>query len=160
MSDLEKPQTLEPHPKYPYSIQLGAFRTLFEAQNAVTVYREKGISAYWSEVDLGENDSWFRVYTGFFENREAAIKYREEQNLAKSTVKKTPYSTLVGTYTDRDELETKTLLFSNLGYLPYAIEDQDQKYRLLIGAFVTKQGAEEQRQHLESKGIQSQVIRR
>jgi cell division protein FtsN len=84
----------------------------------------------------------------------------EKRNLRRSIVKETPYSTLIGIYPNLDELETKTLQLSDLGHMPYAIEDQDEKYRLLIGAFVTKQGAEAQRRTLESNGIQSQVIRR
>ncbi len=80
--------------------------------------------------------------------------------MTRSIVKETPYSTLIGTYGDRDELETKILLLSDLGHLPYAIEDQDEKYRLFVGAFVTRQGAEEQRRTLESNGIRSQVIKR
>jgi cell division protein FtsN len=111
-------------------------------------------------VDLEENERWFRVYTGFFKSRDAARKYGEKLNPVRSLVKETPHSTLIGIYRDRDAIETKTRLLNDLGYMPYAIEDQDEKYRLLIGAFVTKQGAEEQRRALESKGIQSQVIRR
>jgi cell division septation protein DedD len=160
MSDLKKSEIHETNPKYPYSIQLGAFRTLVEAQNAVSGYREKGISSYWCEVDLEENEKWFRVYTGFFKNRDAARMHGEKRNLRRSIVKETPYSTLIGIYPNLDELETKTLQLSDLGHMPYAIEDQDEKYRLLIGAFVTKQGAEAQRRTLESNGIQSQVIRR
>jgi cell division septation protein DedD len=159
-SDLEKPVTHEANPKYPFSIQLGAFRTLVEAQNAVSVFREKGISSYWSEVDLEGNEKWFRVYTGYFETREEAITFGEALKFTPSIVKETPHSTLIGSYSDKDKLEAKTLLLNDLGYLPYTIEDQDNKYRLFIGAFITKQGAEAQRKTLESKGIKSQIVKR
>ena len=80
--------------------------------------------------------------------------------MAESTVKETPYSTLIGIYKEKWVLEDQTKFLNNLGYKPYSIEGQDTRYRLLVGAFVTEQGAEAQQQNLESKGIQSQVVRR
>ena len=159
-ADLKKYGPQETYPKYPYSIQLGSFRTLDGAKKTVDSYRKKGILAYWSEVNRGENKRWFRVYTGSFESREQARKYRKENNLLKSLVKETPYTAFVGTYKDKKVLEDQTLLLRNLDYVPYAIEEQDGRYRLFIGAFLDIKGATEKQQDLESRGIQSQVIRR
>jgi cell division protein FtsN len=111
-------------------------------------------------VNRGGKKRWFRVYTGSFESREQARKYREENNLLKSLVKETPYTAFVGTYKDKKVLEDQTLLLKNLDYVPYAIEEQDGRYRLFIGAFLDIKGAKEKQQDLESRGIQSQVIRR
>ena len=159
-ADLKKYELQKTYPKYPYSIQLGSFRTLDGARKAVDSYREKGIPAYLSEVNRGGKKRWFRVYTGSFESREQARKYREENNLLKSLVKETPYTAFVGTYKDKKVLEDQTLLLKNLDYVPYAIEEQDGRYRLFIGAFLDIKGAKEKQQDLESRGIQSQVIRR
>jgi cell division septation protein DedD len=79
MPDLKKPESREAYPKHPYSIQLGSFRTIVQAKNAVTTFRGKGLSAYWSEVDRGDNERWFRVYTGSFETRDEAKKYRHKK---------------------------------------------------------------------------------
>ena len=159
-SDIKTPGSREEYPKYPYSIQLGSFRTLDRAKKAVESYRKKGLHAYWSEADREGNERWFRVYSGSFESREKARKYRVEQSLERSLVKKTPYSAFVGTYTNRQILEDQTLLLESLDYVPYAIEEQDGRYRLFVGAFLSKKVAEEKRLDLEIKGIQSQVIKR
>jgi len=159
-SDLNRAGGQDAYPRYPYSIQLGSFRTLDQTRKAVESYRKKGLMAYWSEVEGEGNKRWFRVYAGFFESRAEARRYREEKSLTKSLVKKTPYSTFVGTYRDKQVLEDQTLLLKSLDYLPYAIEEQDGRYRLFVGAFLSKKVAEEKRLDLESKGIQSQVIKR
>ena len=159
-SDHKTSESLEGYPKYPYSIQLGSFRTRSQAKKAVASYRKKGLSAYWSETDREGKDRIFRVYTGSFKSRDEARKYRKGQNLDRSLVKKTPYSTFVGTYTDKNVLEDQTLLLKSLDCIPYAIEERDGRYRLFVGAFLTKEVAEEKRLALESKGIQSQVITR
>ena len=159
-ADLRKHETQETHPKYPYSIQLASFRNLDGAKKTVDTFREKGIPAYWSEVNRGGKERWFRVYTGAFECRAEARKYREENNLARSLVKETPYTAFVGTYTDKKVLEDQTHFLENLDYVPYAIEEQDGRYRLFIGAFLDLKVAGEKQRNLESRGIQSRVIRR
>jgi cell division septation protein DedD len=159
-SDFKTSENREEYPNYPYSIQLGSFRTLDRAKKAVDSYRKKGLHAYWSEADREGNERWFRVYSGSFESREKARKYRKEQSLERSLVKKTPYSAFVGTYTDRQVLEDQTILLESLDYVPYAIEEQDGRYRLFVGAFLTKKVAEEKQLDLESRGIQCQVVKR
>ena len=89
---------------------MGSFRKLVQAKNAVTVYRGKGLSAFWSEVNLDGDEKWFRVYTGLFETRDQAKKFRKEQNLLKSLVKRTPNNAFVETHTDKQVPENKTLL--------------------------------------------------
>jgi cell division septation protein DedD len=158
--DLKTPDSLGEYPKYPYSIQLGSFRTLDRAKKAVESYRKKGLHAYWSEADREGNERWFRVYSGSFESREKARRYRKEQSLERSLVKKTPYSAFVGTYSDRQVLEDQTLLLKSLDYVPYTIEEQDGRYRLFVGAFLSKKVAEEKQLDLESRGIQCQVVKR
>ena len=70
------------------------------------------------------------------------------------------YTTLVGVYENEDELERKILSLENLDLSPYTLKDQDGGYRLLVGAFITEEGAQAQQRDLEAKGIQSEVIRR
>ena len=152
--------TSETWKQSPYSLRLGAFRTLERAKKAVGEYKQNGLSPYWTQVDLGDKGVWFRVYTGHFEDREKAQRFREERGLKGSLVKETRYTTLVGVYDNEDELERKSLSLRTLDYSPYAQKDQRGRHRLLVGAFMTEEGAEAQQRDLEVKGIQSKVIRR
>jgi cell division septation protein DedD len=158
--DSGPPEPLEAWTTFPYSLRLGAFRTLARAKKAVEEYKQKGLSSYWTQVDLGDKGTWFRVYTGHFEGRGKAKRFREEHDLDGALVKETQYTTLVGVYENEDELERKILSLQNLDYCPYTLKDQDGRHRLLVGAFITEEGAQAQQRDLEAKGVQSEVIRR
>ena len=58
------------------------------------------LSTFWNEVNIGENERWFRVYTGLFETPNKAKMYRAERNLVESLVMKTPQHTSVIDYPD------------------------------------------------------------
>jgi succinoglycan biosynthesis transport protein ExoP len=153
-------ETSEAWTTFPYSLRLGVFRTLARAKKAVEEYKQNGLSAYWTQVDLGDRGIWFRVYAGHFEDRGKAQRFRKERDLDGALVKATRYTTLVGVYENEDELEREILSLQNLDYCPYTLKDQDGRHRLLVGAFITEEGAQAQQRDLEAKGIQSEVIRR
>jgi capsular exopolysaccharide synthesis family protein len=145
---------------HPYSIYLGSFRTLERAKRAISLYSEKGLSPYCSKVDFHEKGIWFRVFAGHFQDREKAKEFKERHRLKEGTVKKTAYANLIGAYTQSGELENRRLSLKRLGYFPYVIKGEDGKSRLYVGAFITKEGAEQQYHDLKSRGIQSQIVPR
>jgi succinoglycan biosynthesis transport protein ExoP len=145
---------------HPYSLYLGSFRTLERAEKAISLYSEKGLSPYCSKVDFNEKGVWFRVFTGHFQDREKAEKFKDVHRLNEGTVKKTPYANLIGSFAQSGELESRLLSLKRLGYFPYVIKDEDGGSRLYVGAFITKEGAEQQYHNLKSSGIQSQIIQR
>jgi len=154
-----KQKSAEKIVSYPYSIQLATFRTPGGAKKAVSLYRKKGVSPYWVEVETG-NGTWYRIYAGHFEGPEQADEFRKEHGLREALVKKTKYANLIDTYTSPDELEDKILSLKNLGLSPYVIKDHTGQSRLFVGTFVTKEGAEKQYHDLKVRGIQIQVVER
>ena len=44
---IENPTTPEKVVPYPYSLQIGSYRTLKRADKAISIYRRKGLSPYW-----------------------------------------------------------------------------------------------------------------
>ncbi len=144
---------------YPFSLQLGAFRDLKEAQKLIINCKEKGLSAYWSEVEL-VSGVWYRVYVGHFKDRESAESFKKEQDLQEAGVRYSKYANLIGTYSSSHELEDKILSLRNLGYSPYIIKDSDTSFRLMIGNHVTKEDAEKLYDNLKADGIVNQIIGR
>jgi succinoglycan biosynthesis transport protein ExoP len=144
---------------YPFSLQLGAFRDLNEAEKLIFTCKENGMSAYSSEVELA-NGVWYRVFVGYFEDRESAERFKKEYGLREAGVKYTKYANLVDTYSSFRELEEKILSLKNLGYFPYVIKDSDSDFRLLVGSYVTKEGAEKLFDSLKADGIVNQIIER
>ena len=76
------------------------------------------------------------------------------------TVKRTAYANLIGTYTAPGELANRIGSLKRMGYFPYVIEDQDGNSRLYIGAFITREGAEQQDYELKLDGVESQIVQR
>ena len=146
-------------PAYPYSLYIGSFQTLKRANKAVSIYTKKGLRpAYRVKVFLS-NGVWYRVYMGYFESRERADKFRRENELPETTVKKTTYANLIGTYSSKATLEKK-IRSLGLAFSPYVITDHGGKYRLLVGAFFSLERAETQRDELESRGIPNRIVKR
>ena len=73
---------------------------------------------------------------------------------------KTEYANLLGVYSQSREFEDKVKAISDLGYSSYVVKGGDEKLKLLVGAFVTEEAAEKQRQDLMARGIENQVIKR
>ena len=146
-------------PRYPYSLYIGSFKTLKRANRAVSIYTKKGLrSAYKVKVFLSKG-VWYRVYMGYFESHERADKFKRENELKETTVKKTPYANLIGTYSSTTTLENK-IRSLGLNFSPYVITDNGGKYRLFVGAFYSEQRAETQQKELKSKGISNRIVKR
>ena len=144
---------------YPYSLLLYHFRSLERAKNVVSLYSKKGLTSYWVKVEFS-NGIWYRVFVGYFEGREKAEQFRKDHALREAVVKKTAYAALIDTYTSSNKLTVQIQSLEDLGFSPYIIKDNNGASRLYVGTFITKEGAEIQRQDLESKGVPSQVVER
>jgi cell division septation protein DedD len=145
---------------YPYSVSLGSFRTLKRVQRVDSIYRKMGLSPYWIKVDLGDKGVWFRVFTGYFKNKEEAEAFIKENQIPEARPKYTKYATLIGTYKSEVELKKNRLGLLKLGYCPYIIDGINGEYRLYSGVFYQKTRAEKHSAELASKGFHSQVVER
>jgi cell division protein FtsN len=146
-------------PRYPYSLYIGSFQTIKRANKAVSIYTKKGLRASYKVKVFLSKGVWYRVYMGYFESHERADKFRRENELKETTVKKTPYANLIGTYSSTKTLENK-IRSLGLGFSPYVITDNGGKYRLFVGAFYSEQRAETQQKELKSKGIPNRIVKR
>jgi cell division septation protein DedD len=157
---IEKPTTLEKMVPYPYSLQIGSYRTLKRADKTISIYRRKGLSPYWVKVDLGENGIWFRVFMGNFRNIVTAKSYKQEHKITRSLIKRIAYANLIGVYSVEEQFEDEMLTLEKNGYFPYIIKDEEEKHRLYVGAFFTKAGVEKQHAKLFDDGILSEIVKR
>jgi hypothetical protein len=150
----------KPPVSYPYSVYLGSYGSLERAQRAVSMYEKKGLSPYWVEVDLGDKGVWFRIFTGYFPNREEAEAYIKKKQIANASSRRTRYANLIGVYHSPHELNRKKITLSKLGYSPYVIAGVNGEALLYAGAFYRKARAEKQHMQLASKGIRCRVVSR
>ena len=157
--DIEEPSNPKKFPSFSYSIRLGSYPSLERAKKAADIYGKRGLFAYWAKVELTKG-VWYRVFTGHFEDRRQAERFRKEHGLTEAKVNKAPYANLIGIYSYGDEVHNQILLLKNLGYSPYVINGHDGETQLFVGTFLTKAGAERQGRELRSNGIQSEVVQR
>ncbi len=163
---IEKPKTasvVRPAPDsrsihYPYSIVTGSYRDLKGVNKEISSLKGKGFVPYWTHVDLGGKGKWYGVGVGHFETLEEAEKFKQDVNIPGSRVLKTAYTDEIGCYGSEDEMKEKAISLKKAGYSPYSIKDPQKGYRLLIGAYRTKEGADEMARLLKEAGIESRVV--
>jgi cell division protein FtsN len=147
-------------PQYPYSVYLGSFKAAEAVNKALSDYQEKGLSAYWARVDLGDKGVWFRFFTGYFRTKEEAEKYIRDRDLRGAAPGLTKYANFIGRYGSDKEVEDQKRALVSAGFYPYVIKDAEGRFLLYSGAFDRKEYAEKERNALASKGIQSAVVER
>jgi hypothetical protein len=145
---------------YPYSVNLGSFRTPERMQKAVTTYGSLGLSLYWIQVDLGEKGIWFRLFTGFFRTRAEADAFIRENRIPDAFSRHTKYAVLIGAYKSEKELNTKRVELRAMGCSSYEVKDMKGAYWLFTGTFYQTARAQKHKADLASKGIQGEVVER
>ena len=145
---------------YPFSIYLGSYKSLRRAQKALSNYQKKGLSPYWVQVDLGSQGAWYRIFAGYFQKRDDAEAFIKENNLVGAKSRHTKFANLIGVYQSKKELDTKRRFLLGLGYYPYVIQENQNRYFLYTGAFYRKDRAEKEHKALASEGIENQLAER
>ena len=112
------------------------------------------------KVDLGDKGIWWRLYTGCFTTKQAAMKARDVYNLTESIVQRTRYANLVGSTSTEKELFKKYKRLISMEYSPYLIKTSGDDIRMYVGAFITIKGAKDLQRELREKGILTQVVKR
>ena len=154
----EQAASLKQDAYHPYSIMLSSCRQPQCARKIVSDYQKVGLKPYVVKVKFESGSEWLRVLTGHYQTRREAVKAKQEHRLSKAIVKRTPYTNLIGTYASPHEMQVDLNRIKKLGYSPYFIKTQTDTFKLLVGAFVTKEGAQAQQAELQAKGIQTMVV--
>jgi cell division septation protein DedD len=154
----KKVATLQPDSHHPYSIMLSSCRLPQSARKVVSDYKKAGLTPYVVKVKFESGDEWLRVLTGHYQTRRQALQAKKKHQLTSAIVKRTPFTNLIGTYASPDEMQAELQKIKKLGYSPYFLKTPPDELKLLVGAFVTKEGAQNLQAELQAKGIQSTVV--
>jgi cell division septation protein DedD len=151
---------LEKKSDQPYSILLASCRLPQSARKVISDYQKVGFAPYVTKVEFKNGEVWLRVFTGQYPTRKAALKVKKEHRLSSALIKKTPYANLIGTFSSQNEMKERLKGLKDLGYFPYVLEGAADKFQLMVGAFITREGAEKQKSELLSKGISNEIVKR
>jgi len=144
----------------PYSILLASCRLPQSARKVISDYQKAGFSPYVAKVEFKDGEVWLRVFTGHYQTRTQALKVKNEHHLSGAIIKKTPYANLIDTFSSQDAMQNSLKRLKDLGYSPYVLKNPANKFQLMVGAFITREGAEKQKSELQSKGILNEIIKR
>lgn len=150
----------EPEGVYPYSLRLGSFRDLKGAEKALAEYQAKGLAPHVVKVDLGDQDIWFRVYSGFYGSQQDAMADRDRYGLDQVEIIRTRWANRIGVYEDEAGADSAVDRLMSGGHHPYVVRSETGRFIVYLGAFLTRKGAEAQHETLVREGIESQVIQR
>lgn len=151
---------LKQKPFHPYSIMLSSCRLPQSARKVVSDYQKVGLTPYIAKVEFKNGDVWLRVFEGHYQTRKEALMVKQKLHLSEAIIKKTPYTNLIDTFSSEDEMKDALQRLKDLGYSPYVLKRADNRFQLLVGAFITREGAEKQKSELQSKGIPNQIVQR
>jgi cell division septation protein DedD len=155
-----EPAALEKKLTQPYSILLASCRLPQSARKVISDYQKAGFTPYMTKVEFKNGDVWLRVFTGHYRTRKQALKVKNKHQLSDAIIKKTPYANLIDTFSSQDAMKDSLKQLRDLGYSPYVLKSPANKFQLVVGAFITREGAEKQKSELQSKGISNKVVQR
>ena len=150
----------KPQSHLPYSIMLSSCRLPQSARKIVADQQKAGLAPYVVKVKYGNGDVWLRVLAGHYPTRNEALAIKKTHHLSDAIVKKTPYANLVGSFSTEAEVKDSVKRLKGAGYSPYVIKRAENTLQVVVGAFITKEGAEKQMVELQSKGIPNEIIER
>jgi len=150
---------------YPYTIHVSSYQDRKKSNHMAAELKEQGAPAFTCPVHLPGKGDWNRVFIGYYqtleETRKAASKLKGKQYLH-PTVTKMPYAVQVGIFDSDHELKKREVDLRSKAYLTYGIPDRkdDNKTRLLIGAYKAEKDAAGLARKLQGEGFNPKVVQR
>ncbi len=161
-----EPPRSEPKPvlgvrtAYPFSILLSSCK---EKQNALAVlsaYRQRGLTPYIVQTDLGSKSLWWRILTGHYRTQAEAAQAKNALKLPNAVVVKTPFANLIGQYGSETEASEAAARVALKEVFPYIVKGPGNSFQLLAGAFPNQPAAEMHRRELDAKGVSARTVQR
>lgn len=155
-SSIQEPENTPPS----YAILLASHRFSGQVFDEASLFRKKGIDSRWVEVDLGKDGIWQRHFAGRFDNKAAAQKYINEYGLADAIIIAAHWAIQAGEGVSPEAMNGIMDILKANRYDGYIQKMNNGVYRLLIGAFITRKGAEHAAEKIVIPGISPVVVLR
>jgi general secretion pathway protein A len=146
---------------YPFTMQLACYNSLEGAKERIVLFKKTGLSPYLvRSLSRQTGELYWVIYAGYYKTLEEGEQAKKLYSLDYAIVTKTPYANLVGVYAKPEEMTDMIMRLEKSEHFPYAIEENKNVYRLYVGAFTTRQGAEKLHDQLNAMGINAVIEER
>ncbi|MBU1181923.1 MAG: hypothetical protein KKE00_08190 [Proteobacteria bacterium] len=143
-----------------YTVLIASHRLADNVLREASRYRANGVDSHWVKVDLGEEGIWYRHFAGRFTGRAETLRFIQESGLAGARILAAPWAISVGEGMSREVIGGIADMLRSNQYDGYVQEMKNGGYRLLVGAFVTKEGAENAAREITLPGIVPKIVMR
>lgn len=143
-----------------FTVLIASHRLADKVLHEASRHRANGVDSHWVKVDLGEDGIWYRHFAGRFNSRAEAQQLIMDSGLATARILSVPWAISVGEGTTPEEVDSIAEMLKSNGYDCYVQKIKKGVYRLLIGAFVTKEGAENAAREITLPGITPEIVLR
>lgn len=153
-------QTSATDDDYPFSLQLRAAPERRQAVEQLWELRENGAAELYIgrlHADDDDTPAW-AVLLGQYPDKSQAQKAKERLQLDDATPVKTPYAVQIPVANTGDDAIHNYL--REAGFWPYSTPNSQNGDRLLVGAFETREMAENWKQEMETRGFEAQTVSR
>jgi hypothetical protein len=154
-----KLETPPPSP-CPFSLLLCSHRIETNAYAMQPIFERQGLAPHIVYTDLGEMGMWWRTLLGCYRNYREALQAIKNLNLEQVVPVKTPFANHLGDYPSEKEAAAAATDFTAKGLFPYLAKGSGNGARLLVGAFPSQAGAQQQQRQLGEMGISARTVRR
>lgn len=153
-------ETPAPNQAFPYSVLLASFRSFESTRKASREYRKKGLLPYWVRLDMGKNDFWYGIFTGYFEDMRQARSFIKDSLIKGAIVNRTQYAVYIDSYQSDENLQEQMDELEKCGFSSYVIVRNSGARDLFVGAFSTLEGVTRQYEELTGEGILCNIAER
>ena len=143
-----------------YTVLIASHKLADNLLHEASQYRANGVDSHWVKVDLGEEGIWYRHFAGRFNDRAGALQFIRESGLAGARILAAPWAISVGEGMSPEVIGGIADMLRSNRYDAYVQEMKNGGYRLLIGAFVTREGAENAAREITLPGITPEIVLR
>ncbi len=132
---------------YPYTIHLASFENPNDAARRFERLKSKLDMLFVTKIDLGAPGVWYRLDYGAFPNIKEAVGKLQELK-SKGLVEQgsfvggsVAYAIEIGVYSSRQEAQSRAKALAGKGVAGYIIQEREDLYRLLSGAYPDEKSA-------------------
>jgi len=125
----------------PIILLLGSYRSLETTLSGASLYEGRAFDVHWNRIDFEGQASWYRLYAGPFESKQAAKQFKTSHDLTESLIVSAPWTILIDRKDSDEKLAPVQRLLRQNHYDSHCETIDDGTHRLVSGAFVSREGA-------------------